>query len=202
MTDRCQRRLRSRPPGSRTGEAGCGKPLGKGDHDERGASRLPARRGAQPPRVAGERCAGHRRGACPHQTATRRCPRGRGIGRRGRRGTRGRFEDALEDLGTRLAIARHRLAAELTDDPRLFKRAVEAELRDWDTYVERLRHRVAAGGSANEQSQLVINEVMSRRDDVARCLRELQTASDETWRERRERVDAALDELEHAADAF
>jgi hypothetical protein len=30
----------------------------------------------------------------------------------------------------------------------------------------------------------------------------MRTASDETWRERRERVDAALDELEHAADAL
>ena len=61
----------------------------------------------------------------------------------------GRFENALEDLGTRLAVARHRLAAELTDDRRLFERAVEAELRDWRVYGERLRKRAAAkGGSA------------------------------------------------------
>jgi hypothetical protein len=38
------------------------------------------------------------------------------------RGARDRFEDALEDLGTRLAIARHRLAAELTDNRRLSER--------------------------------------------------------------------------------
>lgn len=119
------------------------------------------------------------------------------------RGARDRFEDALEDLGTRLAIARHRLAAELADNRRLFERAVEAELHDWDTYVERLQRRAAAkGGSGGERSRLAIDELMSRRDDVARRLRELQTASDETWRERRERVEAALDELEQVGDAL
>ena len=115
----------------------------------------------------------------------------------------GRFENALEDLGTRLAIARHRLVAELTNDRRLFERAVEAELREWRVYGERLRERAAAkGGSATARSQLALSALESRTDEVARCLRELRTASDETWRERRERVDAALDELEHAADAL
>jgi hypothetical protein len=49
------------------------------------------------------------------------------------RGTRDRFEDPLEDLGTRLAIPQLRPAAELVDDRHLFERAVEAELHDWDT---------------------------------------------------------------------
>lgn len=115
----------------------------------------------------------------------------------------GRFENALEDLGTRLAVARHRLAAELTDDRRLFERAVEGELRDWRVYGERLRKRAAAeDGSVDEQSQLALAEFESRHDEVARRLREMRTTSDETGRERRERVDAALDELEHAADAL
>ena len=119
------------------------------------------------------------------------------------RGTRDRFGGALEDLVTRLVIARHRLVAELTNDRRLFERAVEAELREWRVYGERLRQRAAAkGGSAAERSQLALAELESRNDEVARRLREVRTASDETWRERRERVDAALDELEHAADAL
>jgi hypothetical protein len=114
----------------------------------------------------------------------------------------GRFENALEDLGTRLAIARHRLAAELTNDRRLFERAVEAELRDWRVHGERLRQGTAAkGGSADERSQLALAEPESRRDD-ARRLREMRTASDETWPEQRERVDAALDGLEHATDGL
>jgi hypothetical protein len=114
-----------------------------------------------------------------------------------------RFENALEDLGTRLAIARHRLAAERTDDRRLYERAVEAELRDWRVYGERLQQRAAAnGGSADEQSQLALAELKSRHDEVASRLREMRAASDVTWRERRERVDAVLDELEHAAEAL
>jgi hypothetical protein len=115
----------------------------------------------------------------------------------------GRFENALEDLGTRLAIARHGLAAERTDDRRLYERAVEAELRDWRVYGERLQQRAAAnGGSADEQSQLALAELKSRHDEVASRLREMRAASDVTWRERRERVDAVLDELEHAAEAL
>lgn len=118
------------------------------------------------------------------------------------RGARDRFEDALEDLGTRLAIARHRLAAELTDDPRLFERAVEAELHDWDMYFERLQRRATAKeASAGGESQLAIAELRSRHDEVARRLREMRTVPDETMRERREEAEAALDELERAADA-
>ena len=115
----------------------------------------------------------------------------------------GRFENALDDLETRLAIARHRLPAEPTDDRRLYERAVEAELRDRRVYRERLRQRAAAkGGSADEQSQPARAELESRHDEVASRLREMRTPSDQTWRERRERVDAALDELEHAAEAL
>jgi hypothetical protein len=114
----------------------------------------------------------------------------------------GRFENALEDLGTRLAIARHRLTAERTDNRRLYERAVEAELRDWRVYDEWLRQRAAAkGGSADEQSQPALAELKSRHDEIASRLREMRTASDDTWRERRKRVDAALD-LEHAAEAL
>jgi hypothetical protein len=118
------------------------------------------------------------------------------------RGARDRFEDALEDLGTRLAIAWHRLAAGLTDDPRLFERAVEAELHDWDIYLERLQRRaIAKEGGAGEQSRLAIAELRSRRDEVARRLREMRAVPDATWRERKEKAEAALDELERAADA-
>jgi chromosome segregation ATPase len=116
------------------------------------------------------------------------------------RGAQDRFEDALEDLGTRLAIARHRLAAELTDDRRLFERAVEAELRDWDAYLERLQKRAAKDGRADEQSQLAIADLRTRYDEAAGRLREMQAAPDEIWRERRERVEAALHELERAMD--
>jgi hypothetical protein len=113
-----------------------------------------------------------------------------------------RCEDALDDFGTRLAIARHRLAAELTDNRHLFERAVEAELRDWDTHIDRQQRRAAAeGAGVGEDSQVALSELKARRAEVARRIRELRTAPDEAWRERRERVEAALDELERAADA-
>jgi chromosome segregation ATPase len=111
-----------------------------------------------------------------------------------------RFADALEDLQTTLAIARHRLAAERTDNRRVFERAVEAELRDCSAYVERLQRRASNHGSADEQSGLAIADLRTRRDEAAGRLREMRAAPDETWRERRERLEAALDELEHAAD--
>jgi hypothetical protein len=113
-----------------------------------------------------------------------------------------RFADALEDLRTRLAIARHHLAAELTDNRHLFERAVEAELGDWDTYIERQQRRAAPERASGKQTQLALAELKSRHMEVARRLCELRTASDETWRERRGRVEAALDELERAADAM
>jgi hypothetical protein len=114
------------------------------------------------------------------------------------RGARDRFEDALEVLGTRLAIARHRLAAELTENRRLFERAVEAELRHWDAYLERLQRRAAKDGSADDQ--LAIADLRTRHEEAARRLREMRAAPDEVWRERRERVEAALDELDRAVD--
>jgi hypothetical protein len=105
---------------------------------------------------------------------------------------RSRRESPLEDLGTRLAVARHRLVAELTNDRQLFEHAVEGELRDFDVYGERLRQRMAAkGGDATERSQLALAELEARHDAAAKRLRELRSASDENWRERRERVEAA-----------
>jgi hypothetical protein len=113
---------------------------------------------------------------------------------------RGYVGGALEDLGTRLAIARHRLAAELTDNRLLSERAVEAELRDCATYLERLQRRATRDGSADEQSQLAIADLRTRHAEVARHLRAMRTVTDETWQERRERVEAALDEVERAVD--
>lgn len=117
------------------------------------------------------------------------------------RGAGNRFAEALEDLETRLAIARHRLDAELADNRRLFERAVEAELRDWNTYLQRRQRRAAAEVRVGGQSQLVITGLRSHHDEVARRLRELRAVSDESWWDGRNEVEAALDELERTADA-
>jgi hypothetical protein len=113
-----------------------------------------------------------------------------------------RFEGALADLRTRLEIARHRLAAELTDDRRWYERAVEAELREWSAYLGRLESRATAqSDGAPEESELALAELTSRYDRASRRLLELETVPDDIWRERRDEVEAALDELERAADA-
>ncbi len=108
-----------------------------------------------------------------------------------------RFEDALQDLRTRLAIARHRLEAELTENRSLFERAVEAELGDWDTYVARIQRNAATNGGAGESSGLA--ELTSRQREVARRLHEMRGAPDSVWPERRARIEVALDELERSA---
>jgi hypothetical protein len=109
-----------------------------------------------------------------------------------------RFEDALEELGTKLAIAEHRRAAEVAPGRDAFVRSVEAELHAWDDYLEQLQRRAEAqtGGGRAEVSA---SELRLRRNEVARRLGDVRTAPDGDWRERRERVLEALDELDDAA---
>jgi hypothetical protein len=109
-----------------------------------------------------------------------------------------RFEDTLEELGTRLRIAEHRRAAEVARTRDDFVHSVEAELHAWDSYLEQLQRRAVAqtGGGRAEGSA---SEVRLRRNEVAKRLGDVRTAPDGVWRERRERVLQALDELDHAA---
>jgi hypothetical protein len=107
-----------------------------------------------------------------------------------------RFEDTLEELWAKLRIAEHRRAAEVAGERGDFVRAVEAELAAWDTYLE-LQKRAAAqtgGGPAKAST----SELTSRRNEVARRLGDASTAPDGVWREYKERVLQALDELDRA----
>ena len=108
-----------------------------------------------------------------------------------------RFEDALEELGTKLRIAEHRRAAEVAGDDDAFVHAVEAELHAWDSYLEQLQRRAVAqtGGGA----QVPTSELRLRRDEVATRLGDARAAPDGISSEHRERVLQALDELDHAA---
>jgi chromosome segregation ATPase len=109
-----------------------------------------------------------------------------------------RFEDALQELGTRLRIAEHRRDAEVARTRDDFVRSVEAELHAWDSYLDQLQKRAEAqtGGG---RAELSTSELRSRRNEAARRLGDVRTAPDGVWRERRERVLQALDELDHAA---
>ena len=110
-----------------------------------------------------------------------------------------RFEDALQELGTRLRIAEHRRAAEVARTRDDFVRSVEAELHAWDSYLDQLQERSVAqtrGGRA----EVSTSELRLRRNEAARRLGDVRTAPDGVWREHRERVFEALDELDHAAE--
>ena len=106
-------------------------------------------------------------------------------------------EEKLGQLSTRLDVAEHSLAADVSGDWPSFAAAVEAELRSWDTYLERLQTSVAARAwKARAQAEAAIGDVRSRRIEVDERLAEGRDAPGEA----RERVTAARDKLERKAD--
>ena len=110
-------------------------------------------------------------------------------------------EQRLAQLKTRLDVAERSLAADVSTDWATFAVAVEAELEGWDTYLERLQTTVATRAwHAREQAEAAIGEVRGRRIDVDERLAEARVAADGGWREQRERVSTARDELEQKAD--
>jgi hypothetical protein len=107
-------------------------------------------------------------------------------------------EDKLAQLRTRLDVAEHSLAADASDDWANFAAAVEAELRSWDIYLERLQTGVAARAwKARAQAEAAIGDVRNRRIEIDERLAQ---AGEETSEEARERITAARDELEQTAD--
>jgi hypothetical protein len=110
------------------------------------------------------------------------------------------FETKLEQLKTRLDIAEHSLAADVSDDWATFAAAVEAELESWDTYLERLQTSVATRAwQARAQAEAAIGDARSARIAVAERLAQAQNGAGHS-QEQRERVGAARDALEENAD--
>ena len=109
-----------------------------------------------------------------------------------------RFEDMLEELLTKLTIAEHRRAAEVAGERDDFVRAVEAELHAWDSYLDQLQKRGLAP-TRSGRAEVSSGELRLRHNEVARRLEGARTAPNGVWREYRERVLEALDELDHAA---
>jgi chromosome segregation ATPase len=116
------------------------------------------------------------------------------------RHTPGDVEERLGQLRTRLHVAEQSVAADLADDWATFAAAVEAELRRWDTYLERLQTSVAARAwQARAEAEAAIGEVRGRRIEVDERLAQARAASGAAradW----QRVTAARDELEQKAD--
>jgi hypothetical protein len=110
-------------------------------------------------------------------------------------------EEKLGQLRTRLDVAEHSLAADASDDWTTFTAAVEAELRSWDTYLERLQTSVAAKAwKAREQAEAAIGDVRSRRIEVDERLAQARDAAGDASEDARKRVTAARDALEQKAD--
>ncbi len=108
-------------------------------------------------------------------------------------------EDRIRQLEIKLDIAKHLLAAELAGDAGTFVGAVEAELHDWDAYLEWLQVRAATrarAGSAREQAEAGIRELRRHRNTVAEHLAEVRAAPREVWREQKKPLAGAREELE------
>ena len=115
----------------------------------------------------------------------------------------GAAEETVEELATDVEIAEHRLAAELADDRQTFTNAVEAELRGWDAYLDRMQAKAATQTAlARERAERAVGELRQRRIAVAESLADLRAATEDAWQGARSRVLAALGELEQRADAF
>ena len=109
-------------------------------------------------------------------------------------------EEKLGRLTTRLDVAEHSLAADLSPDWATFAAAVEEELRSWDTYLERLQTGVAANASrTREQAEAAIADVRSRRIAVEERLAQACDGFGDGGHEHRGRVTAARDELTRRA---
>jgi hypothetical protein len=107
-------------------------------------------------------------------------------------------EEKLAQLRTRLNVAEHSLAADVSDDWASFAAAVEEELRSWDTYLERLQTSVAAKAwKAREEAETAIGDVRCHRIEVDEHLSQARGDASENARER---ITAARDELEQKAD--
>ena len=109
-------------------------------------------------------------------------------------------EKKLGQLKTRLAVAEHSVAADVSDDWVTFAAAVEDELSSWDTYLERLQTSVAADAwKAREQAEAAIADVRSRRIAVGERLAQMRGSAGATSQESRKHINAARDELEQKA---
>ena len=111
-------------------------------------------------------------------------------------------EEKLGQLRTRLDVAEHSLAADVSDDWATFAAAVEAELHSWDTYLERLQTNVAAKAwKARERAEAAIGDVRTPPDRRRRAPRAGAATPPVTpGRNARKRITAARDELEQKAD--
>jgi hypothetical protein len=110
-------------------------------------------------------------------------------------------DGTLAQLEARLEVADRSLAADAAEGKATYILAVEKELRSWDAYLERVQaSAVARAGRARERAEAAIRELRKQRLEVGRQLQQLQAGPETGWRQKRPRVTAAREHLEHTAD--
>ena len=109
--------------------------------------------------------------------------------------------ERLGDLRTRLYVAEHSVAADLSDDWATYVLAVEEELRRWDDYLERLQTSAATHAwKARERAEAAIADIRTQRIAVYDRLAHARDNVNGAWHEQRNHVSLARDELEQKAD--
>ncbi|HUO69665.1 MAG TPA: hypothetical protein VMU39_02725 [Solirubrobacteraceae bacterium] len=109
------------------------------------------------------------------------------------------IEEEPGQRGPRLDIVEPPAAADAAEDRRTFVGTVEAQLRGWDTYLERLQVTAATtGGTARDQAEAAISELRRHRNELGERLSQVRSAST-AWSEGRKSVEAARDALEQSA---
>jgi hypothetical protein len=110
--------------------------------------------------------------------------------------------ERLTQLETRLDVAEHSLAADLSDQWPRFAAAVEAELRSWDTTSSGCRRAPRRERGGRARAEAAIRDLRSRRIAVDERLTQARGAAGDARGEQRRRVMAARDELQQKADAL
>jgi hypothetical protein len=109
-------------------------------------------------------------------------------------------EARLGELRARLYVSEHGLAADLSDAWPSFASGVEAELRRWDDYLERLQATAAAKApSDREQSEAAIGLVRSCRIHVGERLAQARALATDAPEDARRQVNEAREALERQA---
>ncbi len=111
------------------------------------------------------------------------------------------LDETFEQLDNELELAEHRVAAEFAATEDQFTDALEAELRRWDAYLDRMQAKAAAKtGAPRERAEAEIAQLRQRRVSIGRSLTYVGTEAAGGWPDAKTRVLAELDELRNKAD--
>jgi hypothetical protein len=114
-----------------------------------------------------------------------------------------RLDAKLTQLHARLDVAGHSVAAEIAPDEDSYDDAVEAELRSWDVFFERVQTTAAAEAwNRRLQAEAAVSEMRALRLEIEARLTALRSAPPGEREEQQVRVTKARERLERIADEY